>query len=365
MKFSGGRRLHFDYAKYLMSANHDVSVLVMKDVGELRGYLPIKIVPAFDRTNIPECDLIVATTPKDVKLALESGRGRVVHFCQGYDNIDMEKRINENIIPPRYQGSGLINSIILFRKKIQWRKTLREWEAIYRLPTYLISISSHLQDELEKRYGRPAPLCRNGIDLKIFHPERDRTCRKFSGSSPMRIINIGPYDVTYKGIQTTLEAVRKAKGAGMNIDFMRIAPIASSAEAASKPDYPVKIGVPQDEFCSTIRSCDIYISNSTDREGFGLPAMEAMASGLVPILSDINCYRSFSGKSDHCIFVPEGDSEATFRAIERLYMMDPSEFQSMREKSIAVSNDFSFDKSCSRFEELLKSFLDPGYKNTK
>jgi glycosyltransferase involved in cell wall biosynthesis len=363
MKFSGGRRLHFDYAKYLMSAGHDVSVLVIKDIGELKGYLPVITVPAFDSRHIPECDLIIATTPKDVKVALESGTGKVVHFCQGYDNIDMEKRINENIIPPRYQGSGLLHRIILFRKKIQWRKTLREWEGIYRLPTYLISISSHLQDELEKRYGRPAPLCRNGIDLKIFYPEKDRTCRNFSESSPMRIINIGPYDVTYKGIQTTLEAVKKAKEAGMNIDFMRIAPIASSAETALNPIYPIKIGVPQDEFCSTIRSCDVYISNSTDREGFGLPAMEAMASGLVPILSDINCYRSFSGSSDHCIFVPEGDSGATFKAIERLYRMNPSEFQSMREKSIAVSNDFSFDRACARFEELLKSFLAPSYKN--
>jgi len=364
MKFSGGRRLHFDYAKYLMSAKHDVSVLVLKDAGELKGYLPVRTVPAFDSKNIPECDLIVATTPKDVRLALESGRGKVVHFCQGYDNIDMEKRINENIIPPRYQGSGLLYRITLFRKKMQWRKTLREWEAIYHLPTFLISISSHLQDELERRYGRPAPLCRNGIDLKIFQPDKDKICRKFSAGNPMRIINIGPYDVTYKGIQTTIEAVKKAKDAGMSIDFMRIAPVASTAEAALNPSYPVKIGVSQDEFCSAMRSSDVYISNSTDREGFGLPAMEAMASGIVPILSDINCYRSFSGKSDHCIFVPEGDCDATFKAIERLYGMPPPEFQIMREKGIAVSKDFSFEKSCARFEELLQSFLSPGYKNT-
>lgn len=364
MKFSGGRRLHFDYAKYLMSVKHDVSVLVIKDEGELRGYIPIRTVPGFDRKNIPDCDLIVATTPKDVKFAWESGRGKVVHFCQGYDNIDMEKRINENIIPPRYQGSGLLSRLTLFRKKIQWRKTLREWEEIYRLPTYFISISSHLKDELEKRYRRPAPLCRNGIDLKIFHPEKDKICRKFSENNPMKIINVGPYDVTYKGIQTTLEAVKKAKSAGMNIDFMRLSPIASSAETSLNPNYPIKIGAPQDEFCGTMRSRDVYISNSTEREGFGLPAMEAMASGLVTILSDINCYRSFSGRSDHCIFVPEGDSEATFKAIERLYRMEPSEFQSMREAGIFISMDFSFEKSCFRFEELLETFLNPSYMNS-
>ncbi len=364
MKFSGGRRLHFDYARYLLSAKHDVTTLVLKEDGELKGYLPVKLVPAFDSANIPECDLIVATTPKDVKLAWESRRGKVVHFCQGYDNIDMEKRINENIIPPRYQGSGLLHKIILFRKKIQWRRTLREWEEIYRIPTYFISISSHLQDELEKRYGRPAPLCRNGIDLDIFFPEKDRPPRTFSKESPMRIINIGPYDVTYKGIQTTLEAVRKAKEAGMCIDFSRIAPIPSTAESALKPDYPIRIGVPQDEFCSSMRSADVYISNSTDREGFGLPAMEAMASGLVPILSDINCYRSFSAGTGHCIFVPEGDAEATFKAIERLYSMPQDDFRRMREASLEVSKDFSFAKSCARFEELLESFLSSTYRNS-
>ncbi len=364
MKFSGGRRVHFDYAKYLMSANHDVSVLVIKDEGELKGYLPIRTVPAFDSANIPDCDLIVATTPKDVKLAYESGRGKIVHFCQGYDNIDMEKRINENIIPPRYQGSGLLNRIILFRKKIQWKKTLREWEAIYRLPTYLISISSHLKTELEKRYGRPAPLCRNGIDLKIFHPEKEKICRQFSKDNPMRIISVGSYDVTYKGIQTTIEAVQKAKEAGMHIDFIRITPTSSAAETALKPGYQIKVGLSQEEMNCVMRSCDVYISNSTDREGFGLPAVEAMASGLVPILSDISCYRSFSGRSGHCIFVPEGDSKATFKAIERLYKMGTAGFLAMREAGISVSQDFSFDKSCARFEELLESFLKPSYKNT-
>jgi glycosyltransferase involved in cell wall biosynthesis len=357
MKFSGGRRLHFDYAKHLISANHDVSVLVLKDEGELKGYLPVKIVPTFDRKNIPDCDLIVATTPKDVKLAWESGRGKVVHFCQGYDNIDMEKRINENIIPPRYQGSGFLKKIILLRKKMQWRKTLREWEEIYRLPTYFITISSHLKDELEKKYGRPAPLCRNGVDLNLLRPPENWQPPKFSADSPMKIVNVGSYNVTYKGLPVTYEAIGLAKKRGIPIDFIRISKDSSEFEKDIPFDFKLIKDPERTEFGKILRSSDIYLSNSTGREGFGLPAMESMASGLIDILSDISCYRSFCTDREFCLFVPEGDAKATADAIEKIFRMSTEEFTSLRKTSLEVASTFSQDLACLKFEEILKSIL--------
>lgn len=360
MKFSGGRRLMFDYALYLMDKGHDVSVLVEEKKGELRDYVPVEVVPTLSREHIPDCDLIIATSPKEVRQAWETRRGKVVHFCQGFELTDLEQRISGQVLPPRYQGRGLARKLKVFKKKLTWRRKLRRFDQVYKLPTHLISVSAHLQRELEDRYKRPAPLCRNGVDLTTLYSRDDWRPEAFTPERPMRIINIGPMDVTYKGVETTLEAVAAAKAKGIPIEFSRITPIAVRAENKDNIDYALYEGLPRDEFCSVLRRQDVYISNSTEREGFGLPAIEAMASGLIPILSSISAYKNFTSRRDHCLFVPEGDAKATTAAIEKLYNMSQDEFSAMRKNALEVAAEFSHAKACEVFESILNDIHDSG-----
>lgn len=357
MKFSGGRMLLFLYADFLSARGHDVKLLVKSKAGDLSCNVT-SIVPSFSSENIPSCDLIIATSPAEVKEGWESGKGaKVVHFCQGFDLVDMEHRIQGKFLPPRYNGSGFLHRIKLLLKKRQWKKTLRQWDEIYRLPTYFISVSEHLTRELEKRYGKPAPLCRNGVDLKILHPPEDWEPPRFSVDRPMKIVNVGSYGVTYKGLPVSYEAIKQAKRRGIPIDFIRISKDTSEFEKNIPFDFKMITDPARVEFAGILRSCDVYLSNSTEREGFGLPAMESMASGLIDILSDISCYRSFCGDRDFCLFVPEGDAKATADAIEKVYRMSPEEFMNIRKKSLDVASAFSQDLACLKFEEILNKIM--------
>lgn len=358
MKFSGGRRLMFDYANYLMGKGHKVTVLVNEERGELAGTIPVSVVPEFSAKYVPKSDLIIATSPKEVRQAWECKTAKVVHFCQGFELTDLEQRLSGKVLPPRYEGSGFMHALMIFKKKFTWRRKLREFDNVYKLPTYLISVSAHLQKELEERYGRPAPLCRNGVDLNNLHPRSDwNSAEKFSEKRPLRIINIGPINVTYKGIATTLEAVEKAKKNGMHIEFTRITPIATKTETPENVPYKLYEKLPRGRFCEVLRNNDVYISNSTEREGFGLPAMEALASGLICILSNILCYRTFTERKDHCIFVPEFDTEATLAAIERIYNMPESEKEAFHRNALAVGAEYSHDKACMEFENILEKII--------
>lgn len=357
MKFSGGRMLLFLYAEFLSARGHDVKLLVKDRTGELSGTVAT-IVPSFSAEHIPSCDLIVATSPSEVKEGWESGKGaKVVHFCQGFDLIDMEHRIQGKFLPPRYQGSGFWHNIKMIMKKRQWKRTLRQWDRIYRLPTYFISVSEHLSRELEKRYDKSAPLCRNGVDLKLLHPRDNWEPPKFSPERPMKIVNVGSYNVTYKGLPVTYEAIGLAKKRGIPIELIRISKDSSEFEKNIPFDFKLIKDPPRLEFGSILRSCDVYLSNSTEREGFGLPAMESMASGLVDILSDISCYRSFCRNREFCLFVPEGDAKATADAIERIYKMIPEEFINIRNVSLEVASTFSQELACLKFEEILESLI--------
>jgi len=357
MKFSGGRNLMFQYADFLSSRGHDVKLLVRSKIGEL-SKAKADLVKDFSSESIPECDLIVATSPSEVKDGWNSKKAKkVVHFCQGFDQIDMEQRIEGRFIPPRYRGTGLMHEIKLFFKRRQWRRTLKEWDEIYSLPTYFISVSEHLTEDLMKRYGKPAPLCRNGVDLKTYSPAENWKPTKFSAERPIRIVNIGPYNVTYKGIPVTYEAIEIAKKRGIPIEFIRISKEPSEFEKNIPFEFKMIKNPSNQEMGKILRSCDVYVSNSTEREGFGLPAMESMAAGLLVILSGIACYRSFCRDRDFCIFVPEGDAKATADAIEKIYNMNQEEFASLRRKSLDVASTFSHDLACLRFEEILKDIL--------
>jgi glycosyltransferase involved in cell wall biosynthesis len=46
------------------------------------------------------------------------------------------------------------------------------------------------------------------------------------------------------------------------------------------------------------------VSSSFEMEGFGLPAMEALASGVPSILTEISSYKNFDKEKDFAYFVP-------------------------------------------------------------
>jgi glycosyltransferase involved in cell wall biosynthesis len=354
LKFSGGRWLLLEYAAFLKERGHQVTVLIQKERGELLGRLPTTTVPTFDARHIPPCDLIVATTPREAVDAWRSGRGKVIHFCQGFEVTDYEQRLDGTALPEHYRGAGWLT---LLRKRWTWWRKLRRVDAAYRLPTHLIAVSAHLQRELEGRYGRRVHLCRNGVDLTTLRPDPDWQERPFATDRPMRVLNIGPLDVAYKGVPTTLAAVSRVRDSGLPVEFTRITPRPPPAEERPDGAYTLHVKLPREEFVRTMRGCDVYVSNSTEREGFGLPAMEALSCGLACVLSDIECYRAFApGRGDFCIFVPPGDIEATAAALVELHRQSGSgRLAELRRRALEVSADFSHQAACATFERILNA----------
>jgi hypothetical protein len=151
MKFSGGRKLMFDYAAFMKKQGHKCDVIVEEERGDLAGTIEVKVVPSLSKEYLPKCDLIIASDPREVKQAHQAKCGKVVHFCQGFEITDLEERISGKVLPPRFEKKGFKNQLILFKKRITWRHKLRLFESIYRMPSHLITISIHLKEILEKK----------------------------------------------------------------------------------------------------------------------------------------------------------------------------------------------------------------------
>ncbi len=358
LKFSGGRKTFLELAAHLKEGGHETRLLVLNPKGELADVFPsFEAVADMSPARIPGCDYIVATTPAEVKSGFLSGKAskKIVHFCQGFEIEDLENRISGKVTPPRYQGNGILKKLTLARKKIEWRRKIAELDKIYELDTQLIVISPHLKEVVEKRYGKSAELCRYGVKQNFFYPGKPGD-RIFSNDNPCRIINVGPINVTFKGIPDTIEAVRRLKKEKIPVHFIRVSPDPRTGEDSdlnAVDEY--HSGLSPSALGDLMRSSDIYISNSLEGEGFGLPAMEAMSSGLLCILSSISSYLAFDAEHDYALFVPERDPGATADAIRKILSMDPSARNALRKRAAAVSEKYSFASTMRQMEKIITS----------
>ena len=357
MKFSGGRKLLFEYASFLQKEGHDVEVLIQEKRGSLLSCIDTKIISNFSYNSIPECDIIIATTPKEVLKSSNSGKGKVVHFCQGFQIIDLEQRIKGESLPARYQNRGVVNFLKVYKKRRSWQRKAKQVDRIYRLPTYLITISLHLKKLLEKRYKRPVYLCRNGVHQEFFYPDKSWKSGKFTERRPLRVINVGPYNVTCKGIPDTLRAIECLKREGFPIQFVRVSPKISGVERDNPVIDEAYENISQKELGKLFRSCDVYISNSTEGEGFGLPAMEALSSGLLCILSSISSCLSFSDRRDFCFFVPEKDPASTSAVLREIIAASSEKFFDIRKNALEIAAHYSHEKACKNFEKILEHIM--------
>jgi hypothetical protein len=82
----GGVKAVLEHANGLVGSHHQVIVLSR---GPFPDWFPLRAefrqVAAFSRDVIPEADCIIGTYWTTVAPAVAARRGRVVHFCQGYE----------------------------------------------------------------------------------------------------------------------------------------------------------------------------------------------------------------------------------------------------------------------------------------
>jgi glycosyltransferase involved in cell wall biosynthesis len=131
------------------------------------------------------------------------------------------------------------------------------------------------------------------------------------------------------------------------------AELALSLKAKGLSVYCVTSRIERDEFLIRMGSSRSVVLLPMDREGFYLPALEAMALGRPLVCLDGFGNRSFCESYETCL-MPRADVASLEEAVTEL-MRDPSLAQGLREAALIRSRQFDLSRERSVFLSLLST----------
>jgi glycosyltransferase involved in cell wall biosynthesis len=279
----GGTKVVLEQANALAGRGHTVTVVCKGPRPDWMGvHCRFLRVPGFNACTIPPSDVVVAPYSTTVAAAIEAARGQVLHYCQGF----------EWTFPHNTADHPAILDV-------------------YAQPVPAMVVSPHLGEELAARFGRPSQVVSPPYS-RVFSPRWRLGPRRRP-----RIVVMGPYEIVWKGAHTALLAVRRLRETGMQCILTRISQFpASDAERAVLEADHYHVGITPARVAALLRRADLVLQPSWEQEGFGLPVLEAAASGVPVVASDIPTFRAWTEGAVE--LAPRDDADAYALKARRL-----------------------------------------------
>ena len=267
---SGGIRVQLAQADALIARGHRVRIVTK---GLPLTWRPSRAewvyVDDFNTYDAREDDFIIATFWTTLAAAYAIAPEKALHLCQGYE--------------------GAFTAYQPIRGEI---------DAAYRLPIPKLVVTRSLI-AICKQFSDDVTYIGQIVEDEFFRP------RTPAENQPMRVLLCGESQVDLKGVSEGYGAAAHARWFHQTFDLIRVSPWAPSREEPLDSVQEFHVALNTREMTRLMHSCDVLIAPNHAEEGFGLPAAEAMASGIPVVLTAIPSYLSFDDVHDYALFAPQ------------------------------------------------------------
>jgi glycosyltransferase-like protein len=248
-------------------------------------------------------------------------------------------------------------------------------------PDAVLAVSRWWSDRLAAEHDVHAPVVHNGVDLQHHTPpsaaERAAARERLGLNGRVAILSVGGVEPR-KNTRVLLEAFVRARSE--LADRTGLQPTLVIAGGASlfdhaeyrgafdddllgyladgriEPDSVVKTGPIEEQHLIDLYAAADVLAFPSVREGWGLTVLEAQASGLPVVASDLDVLREYLVDGENALLVPPDDPEALARALVRV-VTDRVLAATLREGGLATARRFDWRSSAERHLGLYRQLI--------
>lgn len=275
--------------------------------------------------TIPDCDINVSTFCFTMPAVHMSGKGVIFHHVQGYDPW-------------------------MFKRGTRERKIAEE---TFKLPVQRTVVSKWLQDLIFKKIKRTAIYVGNGVNRETFH-----STEKKDRHVIMALIRS-------HGRKRSLDIIRILNNVVDKIPDVKLIAIGdqetlNSLTGIVKPKFEIELINPMDEKeLFDVFSRSNVLLYTPEIEGFGLPPLEAMSSGVNVVTTDCLGTRDFCVNEYNALISKPGDIKDLTKSVIKI-LVDENLSERLRKNGIKTAKGWTWDKVANRMESAFKRALKEG-----
>lgn len=224
---------------------------------------------------------------------------------------------------------------------------LNRW--VWRGASSIVANSEGLRELAQAQMGLSVEMAPNGVDVEVFKPD-------WRGTSPhpTRILFVGRLVEEQKGVRFLLRALAdldcaaelEVVGSGPGEALLR--ETANGLGLNGRVRFPG--WVPREEMPNRYAEADVFVFPSFE-EGMPNVVLEAMASGLPIVATDIYAHRGLVKDGKNGFLVPAGDAGGIRTALEAL-AGDATLREAMGQASRAMAVEYSWERTARTYLEL-------------
>lgn len=226
-----------------------------------------------------------------------------------------------------------------------------EVESSFKIADYVLTISDFLKNSYKKLFDIDALKISNAIDYNMLHKNKvDKHKRKG--------IFMNLRSESLKGGFILYDIIKKITISCNDVDLYVVDNSVVSDFCVNNNSTinlnVIKGPVSRNEIHSILSKCDILVDSSLS-EGFGLLPLEAMTSGVVPVVSNALGNLEYCVNNENSVVVDNVNNPDVYVDAVVDLLNDNKKLDKMKKNAIKTSEDFDFEKRIFDYKECLDS----------